>query len=119
MLITFYIEAERSRSKRCGVVFGVWSSSAVFTTVQRRIFPIEVLKSGTLILLCIATARGSTAILVPIYFIPLYFLPIRSRQLCYLCRCASLAIRPGSDRLLYRKWGPHELDRPLLAVVPW
>lgn len=60
------------------IIFGVQQSLTLFTTSQRRIFPVEFLKRRTMILMFVSTACGSTAIFTPIYFIPLYFQFVRN-----------------------------------------
>ena len=55
------------------IIFGIQQGFTIFTTVARRLFPVEFLYSRTMILLFAAVACGSTSIFIPIYFIPLYF----------------------------------------------
>jgi len=60
------------------ILFGLQQSFAVFTTEDRRVFPIHFLKSRTMLLLFGATACGSSATFIPIYFIPLFFQFVRN-----------------------------------------
>lgn len=60
------------------ILFGIQQGLTIFTTVERRIFAVQFLKRRTMILMFIATACGSSAIFVPIYFIPLYFQFVRN-----------------------------------------
>ena len=60
------------------IIFGIQQSYAIFTTVQRRIFAVEFLKSRTMILLFFSIACGATAIFIPIYYIPLLFQFVRN-----------------------------------------
>lgn len=46
---------------------------AIFTTPERRLFPIQFIASRTMVILHICTACGSTAMFVVIYYIPLMF----------------------------------------------
>lgn len=55
------------------ILFGLQQTFAVLTTVSRRIFPIEFLRSRTMLLLFASMACASTATFIPIYFIPLFF----------------------------------------------
>ena len=55
------------------IIFAFQQRFTVFTSQARRLFPVEFLRSRTMILLFCATACGSTAIFIPIYFIPLFF----------------------------------------------
>jgi len=60
----------------CGVVtivFIVQQAFAIFTTKERRIFPVGLLRVRTLVLLFISTAATSTSLFIPVYYIPLYF----------------------------------------------
>jgi hypothetical protein len=62
------------------VVFGVClacyitqQAFAIFTTTERRLFPVHFLRSRTLVLMYIATATPATVLSVTLYYIPLYF----------------------------------------------
>ena len=55
------------------ISFGVQQGMKILTTADRRIFPVQFLRSRTMIMLFAATACGSTATFIPIYFIPLFF----------------------------------------------
>ena len=55
------------------ILFGLQQTFAVFTTMDRRIFPVHFLRRRTLVLLFALTAAAITALMVPIYFVPLYF----------------------------------------------
>ncbi|KAI9756580.1 MAG: hypothetical protein M1815_003296 [Lichina confinis] len=55
------------------IVFGLQQTFAVWTTMDRRIFPVHFLRRRTLVLLFALTAAAVTTLMVPIYFVPLYF----------------------------------------------
>jgi MFS family permease len=55
------------------VLFGIQQTYAFFTTIERRIFPIEFLKSRTMVLLFCSMSCASTGLFIPIYMIPLFF----------------------------------------------
>jgi hypothetical protein len=55
------------------IVFAVQQFFAIFTTTERRLFPIEFLASRTMILLHILTACAGTAMFITIYYVPLMF----------------------------------------------
>lgn len=55
------------------ILFGVQQAFTIITTKDRRIFPVEFLKSRTMLLLFASMACASTATFIPIYFIPLFF----------------------------------------------
>lgn len=60
------------------ILFGLQQSFSIFTTQDHRIFPIEFLKSKTMLILFVCTACASTATFIPIYFIPLLFQFVRN-----------------------------------------
>ncbi|KAJ5614140.1 hypothetical protein N7528_007794 [Penicillium herquei] len=60
----------------CGVtllIFCVTQRFSTFTSKEMRIFPAELLKNGTTVLLHILTASCGAAMFVPLYYIPLFF----------------------------------------------
>ena len=60
----------------CGAltaIFIVQQAFSIFTTPERRIFPVEMLFSRTIILMFVSTAATSTMLFVPVYYIPVYF----------------------------------------------
>ncbi|KAJ6032164.1 hypothetical protein N7540_002896 [Penicillium herquei] len=60
----------------CGVtlaIFCVTQSFSTLTSKDMRIFPVELLKNRTTVLLHILTAACGAAMFVPLYYIPLFF----------------------------------------------
>ncbi|KAI9650914.1 hypothetical protein NHQ30_000949 [Ciborinia camelliae] len=55
------------------IIFGLQQVFTIFTTTSRRIFPIEFLKSRTMLILFAMTSAGGTAVFIPIYMIPIFF----------------------------------------------
>jgi MFS family permease len=62
------------------VVFGVFlfcyviqQIFCVFTTFERRLFPVQILKSRTIVLLYFAHAAAAATVFVAVYYIPLFF----------------------------------------------
>ena len=55
------------------VLFAIQQYFAIFTTKQRRLFPVQFIASRELIVLHACTACASTAMFVVIYYIPLLF----------------------------------------------
>ncbi|KAL8927227.1 MAG: hypothetical protein Q9208_002403 [Pyrenodesmia sp. 3 TL-2023] len=55
------------------ILFGTQQAMTILTTIEHRIFPVEILKSRIMLVLFAETACGSTATFLPIYFIPLFF----------------------------------------------
>jgi MFS family permease len=60
------------------ILLGLQQVFSVFTTISRRIFPVEFFKIRTMLILFAMTAAGGTAIFIPIYMIPLFFQFTRS-----------------------------------------
>ena len=60
------------------ILFGVQQSFSILTTEERRIFPIQFVKSKIMLILFAETSAASTACFIPIYFIPLLFQFVRS-----------------------------------------
>ncbi|KAL8686072.1 MAG: hypothetical protein Q9218_007369 [Villophora microphyllina] len=60
------------------IIFAVQQTLPILTTVERRIFPIEFMKSRIMLVLFAETACSSTATFLPIYFIPLFFQFVRN-----------------------------------------
>jgi MFS family permease len=55
------------------IAFAVQQTFCIFTTPERRLFPVDFLRHKSLVLLYVATSAGCTALFVSIYYIPLYF----------------------------------------------
>lgn len=60
------------------ILFGLQQTFTILTTEDRRIFPLQFLRSRTMLLLFGSTACASTATFIPIYFIPLFFQFVRN-----------------------------------------
>ncbi|KAI3328681.1 MFS drug efflux transporter [Ustulina deusta] len=60
------------------IIFFIQQIYCITTSPTRRIFPLEFLRSKTLVMMFLATAAASTSIFVPVYFIPLYYQFVRS-----------------------------------------
>jgi hypothetical protein len=62
----------------CLVAFAIQQAFTLFTTPERRIFPVHFLKSRSLVLLYVATAAAAAANAATLYYIPLFFQFTRS-----------------------------------------
>ncbi|KAL9008344.1 MAG: hypothetical protein Q9173_006520 [Seirophora scorigena] len=60
------------------IFFGIQQGLTILTTTERRIFPVEFLKSKIMVVLFAETACAGTATFLPIYFIPLFFQFVRN-----------------------------------------
>ena len=59
----------------CGALTAIFigqQAFSIFTTPERRIFPVDLLYSRTVILLFVSTAATSTNLFIPVYYIPIY-----------------------------------------------
>ncbi|GKZ19209.1 hypothetical protein AbraIFM66951_008043 [Aspergillus brasiliensis] len=55
------------------ILLGIQQGIPVFTTKERRLFPVEFLRSRTILILFAMTASGGTLIFLPVYMCPLFF----------------------------------------------
>ena len=55
------------------ILYALQQTFAIFTTPERRLFPVHFVKSRTLLLLYFTTAASATAMAVGIYYVPLFF----------------------------------------------
>ncbi|EHK98769.1 putative HC-toxin efflux carrier TOXA [Glarea lozoyensis 74030] len=55
------------------ILLGFQQVYTIFTTVDRRIFPVQFFRSRTVLILFAMTSAGGTAIFIPIYMIPVFF----------------------------------------------
>jgi hypothetical protein len=55
------------------ILLGFQQVYTIFTTVERRIFPVQFFRSRTVLILFAMTSAGGTAIFIPIYMIPIFF----------------------------------------------
>jgi MFS family permease len=76
---------------------------SIFTTEYKRIFPIQLLKSRSIILLYFCAAAAATGLFVPVYYIPVYFqfahgdsaLKSAVRLLPYIMFCITFILMNG------------------------
>ena len=55
------------------IFYALQQTFTIFTTIERRLFPVHFVKSRTLLLLYFTTAASATASAVSIYYVPLFF----------------------------------------------
>jgi len=55
------------------IVLGIQQVWAIFTTLSRRILPVQFFRSKTVLILFSVTAASGASAFVPIYFVPLFF----------------------------------------------
>ncbi|TPX07297.1 uncharacterized protein E0L32_010794 [Thyridium curvatum] len=89
-----------------GVALGLYAvqqSIPLFTTVENRSYPVQLLRQRTQVLLYITTAAGITSLYVTVYFVPLYFqfvsgdsaLVAAVRLLPFLVVCITINLASG------------------------
>ncbi|KAL7894308.1 MFS general substrate transporter [Trichoderma sp. TUCIM 5745] len=64
-----------------GVLFSLYmlqQTFFIFTNAESRLFPLHILKSRALVLVCVGTATSATAVAVTVYYVPLLFQFTRS-----------------------------------------
>lgn len=97
------------------ILFGIQQTWTIATTTARRIFPVEFMRSRSLLILFAVTSAGGTAIFVPIYMIPIFFQFTRGdgaldagvRMLPYICLMVFAVVLNGvvmSKTGLYWPW---------------
>ena len=59
------------------IIFGIQQTFTIFTTVDRRVFPVNFMKRRTMLILFAMTASAVTIVFVPLYFIPIFFQFVR------------------------------------------
>ena len=55
------------------IAFAVQQTFTIFTTEEHRLFPIQFLKSRSLMLIYAATSAAGAGLFMPIYYVPLFF----------------------------------------------
>jgi hypothetical protein len=55
------------------ILFVISQTYSIFTTVERRLFPVDFLRRYDIVLLYICTACAGSCVFISIYYIPLYF----------------------------------------------
>ena len=112
----------------CGVlfiIFGVQQVYIVFTTEERRIFPIHFLRHRSLLILFAMTSAAATCIFLPIFFIPIYFQFVRSdtaleagvRLLPFVCLLVFFCMANGAVMSKVGYYMPWYLGGGILVVI--
>lgn len=107
------------------VLFGVQQVYTIFTTEERRIFPIHFLRRRSLLILFAMTSAAGTCIFIPIFFIPIYFQFVRSdtaleagvRLLPFVCLLVFFCMVNGAVMSKTGYYMPWYLGGGLLAVI--
>ena len=106
-------------------VFAVQQEFAILTTKERRIFPVEFLRSRSLIILFAMAACAAASMVVPLYMIPLFFqftrgdsaLQAAVRLLPYIVVMVFACISNGAVLSVYGLYMPWYLVGGILVVI--
>lgn len=107
------------------IAFCVQQTFCMFTTKERRIFPIHFLKSRDMVLLFIATACSATANAVTLYYIPLRFafsngdtaFKAAVRLLPFIVVFISFVLFAGATLPTYGRYTPYYLAGGILILL--
>jgi MFS family permease len=107
------------------ILFSLQQYFSILTTPANRLFPLEFLKSRTMILLYIASAAAGAALFVPVYFIPLYFqfsrgdsgLQAAVRLLPFICVDITFIMGQGILMPLVQYYFPFYIVSGVFAVI--
>lgn len=106
-------------------IFAVQQEWAFLTTKDRRIMPVQFLRSRSMIILFASTSAAATSMVVPLYMIPLYFQFVRNdsaldaavRLLPYICVMVFACIANGALLSMYGLYMPWYLVGGIFVVI--
>jgi len=107
------------------IAFGLQQEWAILTTVERRIFPVQFLRSRSMILLFAEASCAAAVMVTPLYFIPLFFQFTRTdsaleagvRLLPFICVMVFACIANGVILSIQGLYMPWYLFGGILATV--
>ncbi|MCJ1405451.1 hypothetical protein MMC11_008679 [Xylographa trunciseda] len=107
------------------ILFGVQQTLSLFTTPDRRLFPVHFLKSRTMILMFIESAASGAGIFIPVYFIPLFYqfaegttaLSAAVRLLPFLCLLVFFSLLNGAILSKDGHYAPWYVGATALIVI--
>jgi hypothetical protein len=107
------------------ILFGLQQVFMVFTTVERRLFPVHFLKSNIMLNLFAMTASAGTAVFLPVYFIPLFFQFVKQdsaleaavRLLPYICLMVFVVFVNGAILSKYGYYMPWYLAGGIFVLI--
>jgi MFS family permease len=106
-------------------VFAIQQEKAIFTTPSRRIFPVQFMRSRTMLILFAQTSASACGIVVPLYMIPLFFqfahgdgaLEAGVRILPYIVLMVVACIVNGAVMSIYGLYMPWYLFGGILMTI--
>ena len=107
------------------ILFGVQQVMTIFTTEERRIFPVHFLRKRSLLILFAMTSTAGTCIFLPIFYIPIYFQFVRSdsaleagiRLLPFVCLLVFFCMVNGAVMSKTGYYMPWYLAGGILAII--
>lgn len=107
------------------ILFGVQQVFTIFTSEERRIFPVHFLRRRSLLILFAMTSAAGTCIFIPILFIPIYFQFVRSdtaleagvRLLPFVCLLVFFCMINGAVMSKTGYYMPWYLGGGILSVI--
>ncbi|KAI9883460.1 MAG: hypothetical protein M1823_004772 [Watsoniomyces obsoletus] len=107
------------------ILFGFQQVFLIFTTLERRLFPVHFLRSRTMLILFCMTASAVTVAFVPLYFLPLFFQFVRNdsaveagvRLLPFVVFLVVLVIVNGALMSKFGYYMPYYLIGGALAII--
>ncbi|RDW70025.1 hypothetical protein BP5796_08422 [Coleophoma crateriformis] len=107
------------------ILYAVQQTFSIFTTPEMRLFPVQFLKSRTMLLLYFATAACSTGLSIGVYYIPLFFqfthgdsaIQAAVRLLPYICLVIFCIMLSGALLPVFGRYQPFFVLTGILLVV--
>lgn len=107
------------------IVFAIQQEKAIFTTVARRIFPVQYMRSRTMLILFAQTSCAACGVVVPLYMLPLYFQFTRGdsaldagvRLLPYICLMVFACLLNGAVLGMYGLYMPWYLVGGIFVTI--
>ena len=107
------------------ILFGTQQTYTIFTTKARRIFPIDFLKSRTMLILFASVAAAASITFIPIYYIPLFFQFVHNdsaleagvRLLPYVCFLVFMCVANGGVMSATGWYFPWYLGGGIFSVI--
>jgi hypothetical protein len=109
----------------CLIAFAVQSTFSIFTTPERRLFPVQFLRRRSLVLLYFATASAATGLAVAIYYIPIFFQFIKGdsaiqaavRLLPFIALHVGFTMFAGALLPVFGRYMPWYIPSAILMII--
>jgi hypothetical protein len=109
----------------CLICYALQATFSIFTTPERRLFPVQFLRSRTMVLLYFTTAAAGTGLAITIYYIPLFFQftkgdsPIQAavRLLPFIILTITSTMLSGALLPVFKMYMPWYIPSSILIIV--